>query len=67
AGQQTYRTEIGERRAISLADGSTVELNTNSQVRVRLSKAQRSLILDKGQAMFVVAHDAGRPFVVTAG
>lgn len=67
AGQQTYRTQIGERRAISLADGSTVELNTNSQVRVRLSKAQRSLILDKGQAMFVVAHDAGRPFVVTAG
>lgn len=67
AGQQTYRTEIGERRAISLADGSTVELNTNSQVRVRLSMAQRSLILDKGQAMFVVAHDAGRPFVVTAG
>lgn len=67
AGQQTYRTEIGERRAISLADGSTVELNTNSQVRVRLSKAQRSLILDRGQAMFVVAHDAGRPFVVTAG
>lgn len=67
AGQQTYRTEIGERRAISLADGSTVELNTNSQVRVRLSKAQRSLILNKGQAMFVVAHDAGRPFVVTAG
>lgn len=67
AGQQTYRTQIGERRAISLADGSTVELNTNSQVRVRLSKSQRSLILDKGQAMFVVAHDAGRPFVVTAG
>lgn len=67
AGQQTYRTQIGERRAISLADGSTVELNTNSQVRVRLTKSQRNLILDKGQAMFVVAHDAGRPFIVTAG
>jgi len=67
AGQQTYRTQIGERRAISLADGSTVELNTNSQVRVRLSKSQRSLILDKGQAMFAVAHDARRPFIVTAG
>lgn len=67
AGQQTYRTQIGERRAISLEDGSSIELNTNSQVRVRLSKNQRSLILDKGQAMFAVAHDAGRPFIVTAG
>ena len=66
-GQQTYRTDIGERRAISLEDGSSIELNTNSQVRVRLSKARRDLILDKGQAMFAVAHDAGRPFVVTAG
>jgi transmembrane sensor len=66
-GGQTYRTQIGERRAISLADGSTVELNTDSQVRVRLSKTQRRLILDKGQAMFAVAHDAGRPFIVTAG
>ncbi|AAK24673.1 FecR family protein [Caulobacter vibrioides] len=66
-GQQTYRTQIGERRAVSLDDGSTIELNTNSQVRVRLSKTQRSLILDRGQAMFIVAHDAARPFVVTAG
>lgn len=66
-GQQTYRTDVGERRAISLEDGSSIELNTNSQVRVRLSKTRRSLILDKGQAMFAVAHDAGRPFIVTAG
>lgn len=66
-GGQTYRTQVGERRAISLADGSTVELNTDSQVRVRLTKTQRSLTLDRGQAMFAVAHDAERPFIVTAG
>lgn len=66
-GQETYRTKIGERRAISLEDGSTIELNTDSQVRVRLGKAQRQLTLDRGQAMFAVAHDASRPFVVTAG
>jgi transmembrane sensor len=66
-GQQTYSTSVGERRAISLEDGSTIELNTNSRVRVRLGKARRDLFLDRGQAMFAVAHDAGRPFVVTAG
>lgn len=67
ANGETYRTQIGERRAISLADGSTVELNTDSKVRVRLTKTRRSLILDRGQAMFAVAHDASRPFIVTAG
>jgi len=67
ANGETYRTQIGERRAISLADGSTVELNTDSQVRVRLTKTRRRLILDRGQAMFAVAHDASRPFIVTAG
>ena len=66
-GQETYRTKVGERRAISLEDGSTIELNTDSQVRVRLGKDQRRLTLDRGQAMFAVAHDAKRPFVVTAG
>lgn len=66
-GQETYRTKVGERRAISLDDGSTLELNTDSQVRVRLGKAERRLTLDRGQAMFAVAHDAARPFIVTAG
>jgi transmembrane sensor len=66
-GQQTYRTAVGERRAISLADGSRIELNTDSQVRVRLSATQRKLTLDHGQALFAVAHDAARPFIVTAG
>lgn len=66
-GEQVYKTALGERRAISLDDGSSVELNTQSQVRVRYSKARRDLVLDKGQALFTVAHDKGRPFVVTAG
>lgn len=64
---QTYRTGVGERRAVALADGSTIELNTDSVVRVRLSRARRAISLDKGQALFAVAHDTARPFVVTAG
>lgn len=64
---RAYSTTVGERRAIALEDGSTVELNTDSQVRVRLDKDTRRLELVKGQALFAVAHDAGRPFIVTAG
>lgn len=64
---QTFDTAVGERRAISLEDGSTIELNTDSRVRVRLSRGERRLWLEKGQAMFAVAHDRTRPFIVTAG
>jgi transmembrane sensor len=64
---RTYSTGVGEQRTITLADGSTVVLDTDSQVSVRLGRARRDLRLDQGQALFDVAHDAVRPFVVTAG
>lgn len=66
-GPKTYSTGVGEQRTVQLADGSTVILDTDSQVAVRLSGARRDLRLTRGQALFDVAHDAARPFVVTAG
>lgn len=60
-------TGIGERKQLQLPDGSLLELNTRSQVRVRLSKAQRQVELVAGQVMFTVAHDSQRPFVVDVG
>jgi transmembrane sensor len=65
--RNTYTTEIGEQRSIVLADGSTLELNSHSRVRVRYSQAQREVDLIEGQALFRVAHDVGRPFVVHSG
>lgn len=62
-----YRTAVGEQRVIELADGSTVRLDTNSAVRVRFERGQRGLVLERGQALFTVAHDADRPFIVNAG
>ncbi len=62
-----YATQIGERSAISLADGSVMTLNTDSQVRVNYSSGERSVIMLKGQALFDVVKDATRPFVVKAG
>lgn len=59
-------TAIGNYRRSSLADGSTLELNTNTEVRYRLSDKVRLLELTTGEARFRVAHEIGRPFVVLA-
>lgn len=66
-GRDVYRTGVGEQRIVELADGSTVRLDTDSVVRVRYERGQRGLSLEKGQALFTVAHDPSRPFVVSAG
>ncbi|HEY0687242.1 MAG TPA: FecR family protein [Steroidobacter sp.] len=64
---QTYATGIGEQRSIVLADGSTVDLNSRSKIRIRFSSQQRGIELIDGQALFKVARDHARPFVVESG
>ncbi len=61
-----FRTGFGERRMVTLADGSQVTLDARSEVRVRYTADSRSLALISGQAQFDVAHDVTRPFSVTA-
>ncbi|MEL7936476.1 FecR family protein [Pseudomonas delhiensis] len=62
-----YATRTGERRLIELADGSRVWLNSASALSVDFSASRRSLRLYGGEALFEVAKDAQRPFVVHAG
>lgn len=57
---------IGEVRRIPLADGSTLLLNTDTEVLVKLTPARRDVQLRRGEALFEVAHDKSRPFVVRA-
>jgi transmembrane sensor len=61
-----YTTRAGERRIVTLADGSEVALDSRSEVSVRYSAHARELTLTQGQARFDVAHDIERPFAVTA-
>jgi transmembrane sensor len=63
---QDYRTALGERRVLTLSDGSRVSLDSASELRVRYSKGARELSLLSGQARFDVKHDAARPFSVSA-
>lgn len=61
-----YQTAVGERRTFTLADGTRVDMDSGSELRVSLRKRERDLHLIKGQARFNVAHDAARPFMVAA-
>jgi transmembrane sensor len=62
-----YATSLGEQRSIKFQDGSTVELNSRSKIWVKYSKQERDVELIEGQALFHVAHDTSRPFVVAVG
>ena len=63
----TYSTDIGEQELITLRDGSTVLLNTNSSIRVDYSLETRNISLLSGQAHFEVTKDNSRPFNVYVG
>jgi transmembrane sensor len=64
---QIYRTVVGAFRRIPLDDSSTVELNTNTAVRIEQTKERREITLLQGEAHFDVEGAATRPFIVHAG
>ena len=67
AATQTYATAKGEHRSVKLADGSAVDMNAGSRLSVRLGAHDRRVVLAEGEAVFDVAADKTRPFLITAG
>jgi len=63
---QSYRTGVGERQVVALADGSKLSLDADSLVTVRYSQSRRELVLKRGRARFTVAKNPLRPFTVTS-
>lgn len=61
-----YATSVGGYNRIVLQDGSVVELNANTVVRVAFTPGERRVWLRAGEAYFTVAHDGARPFIVSA-
>lgn len=59
-----FSTGIGERQRFTLADGSILQLNTDSAVNVRFDARQRLLILERGEILLSTARDAARPLRV---
>jgi transmembrane sensor len=63
---QSYATGIGGHTTIRLADGSELDLGTNTAIRTRFDTGRRAVEVLKGEVFFRVTHNAARPFVVTA-
>jgi transmembrane sensor len=64
SAQQRYSTAAGERHTVTLADGSTIEMNVDTSLRVAFDHRIRNIDLLSGEAVFKVARDASRPFIV---
>ena len=64
---EVYSTHIGEFHRVTLEDGSTIALNTDSEVRVHYSSRYRHVDLTRGEALFQVAKNKEKPFDVEAG
>ncbi|GGC12893.1 sensor [Oxalicibacterium flavum] len=64
-----YRTSVGERRDVRLADGTSAFLNTDSAVAVRFDESQRRLVLQQGEVLVTTApdnHATHRSFIVAS-
>jgi transmembrane sensor len=60
-------TGVGEQRTLALDDGSRIVMNTRTRIVVDYDDAERTIELKDGEAVFEVARQPGRPFVVIAG
>jgi transmembrane sensor len=65
-GPAIYSTKVGERAAVTLADGSVVTLDTDSVIKVQYTNRERGVRLVRGQAFFQVAKHKSAPFQVYA-
>ncbi|HVI58163.1 MAG TPA: FecR domain-containing protein [Luteimonas sp.] len=61
-----YRTAVGDLESMPLADGTQATLSSDSRIVVSLSRRERHVDLQRGEAFFHAAKDPGRPFVVAA-
>lgn len=64
---RTDSTDIGGHTLLSFSDRTQIELNTSTAIRFRMTTAERTVWLDKGEAWFHVFHDAAHPFTVIVG
>ena len=67
APAQTFITAKAEHRTVKLADGTTIDLNAGTRMTVTLARHERRVSMPQGEAVFDVAADHARPFLISAG
>jgi transmembrane sensor len=65
--ERTYATSVGDHKTVMLADGTRVEMDTDTVMRASGRSGERKIWLDKGEAYFQITHDVARPFIVMVG
>lgn len=61
---RVYATAVGGHETVRFADGTTIELNTNTILRAQMTNVRRIVWLDRGEAFFQAKHDPAHPFTV---
>lgn len=65
---EALETAAGQRQVFALSDGSHITLNGGSRLTARMGRSERRVVMaDAGEAVFDVAKDPGRPFLIEAG
>lgn len=64
-GGEAIETGVGAQQIAKLEDGTLVSLNTATRLEIRYDDNERAVRFDRGEAMFEVAHDPSRPFIVS--
>lgn len=67
APREVFATAIGEQASVSLPDGSTMQLNSNSLALIDYSRGARIVRLERGEGFFRVIHNTAHPFWVVSG
>jgi ferric-dicitrate binding protein FerR (iron transport regulator) len=63
---QVIETARGERREVVLSDGSVLQVDPETRLRVKYADEVRRVFLERGRALFRVAKNPSRPFLVQA-
>lgn len=64
---EDYSTHVGGKQTSPLPDGSSVTLDTDTDLRVRITAGNRDLALTRGEAIIKAAHDEKRPVRLVVG
>jgi len=62
--EHRYATALGGHQTLALADGSQIEMNTDTALRIADADTQRAVTLEKGEAFFQIKHNSEHPFIV---
>lgn len=64
---RSYTTSDVEQRIITLADGSVVRLNRNSEIELKSETGEFREVWLEGEAFFDIESDPDRPFIIYTG